>query len=63
MIDYLALVVFCVGSQCGFYADTTTPFQTKEKCEKRVLEMEEILKQNNGQVALSGCIPIKFTKV
>lgn len=63
MIDFLAVVAFCVNQQCGFYADTTTPHQTKAKCEKRAEEMKEAIKQNGGHPLLTGCIPIKFIKV
>ena len=63
MIDYLAIVAFCVGQQCGFYADTTTPYDTKLKCERKVLEMEDTLKQNGANPVFSGCIPLRFVKV
>jgi hypothetical protein len=63
MIDYLAVVAFCVGQQCGFYADNHTPFLNKQKCEQRLVEMQEALKQNGGVPLFAGCIPIKFVKV
>lgn len=63
MTDFLAVVVFCVSQQCGFYADTTTPYQNKAKCEKRAEEMKEAISNNGGSPILAGCIPIRFTKV
>ena len=63
MIDWLAVIVFCIGGECRFWADTKTPYETKEKCEAKVVEMYKYLQENDGNPAMGGCLPIRFTRV
>jgi hypothetical protein len=63
MIDWLAVIVICVGSECAFWADTKTPYTSKAACESKVVEMSQYFQQNGAQPVISACLPIKFIKV
>lgn len=63
MIGWLAVVTFCVGSDCGFYADTKTPFGSQNECIVRAEKMDEYLRQNGVHTTIFGCIPIRFKQV
>ena len=63
MIDWLAVIVICVKGECAFWADTTTPHETKAACEAQVVEMSRYFAENGAEPALATCLPIKFVKV
>lgn len=60
MIGWLAIAAFCIGNDCGFYADTKTPFGSQEECMVRAKQMDEYLRQNGISSTIFGCVPIKF---
>lgn len=60
MIGWLAVVAFCVGSDCGFYADTQTPFGSQNECNVRAKAMDDYLRQNGATATIPGCVPIRF---
>jgi hypothetical protein len=63
MTEWLAIVVFCVGENCAFWAKTDEPYKTEGDCIAMVLEAEAKLVQNGATSTLSTCIPIKWVKV
>lgn len=60
MTEWLAVVVFCAGQNCAFWAKTDKPFKSQEECIAIVLEVEAKLMQNGAKSTLSTCIPIKW---
>lgn len=63
MIDWLAVIVICVESECAFWADVKTPYNSKASCEAKVVEMSKYFAENGVEPALATCLPIKFVKV
>jgi hypothetical protein len=63
MIDWLAVIVICSAGECVFWADTKTPFYSKEACERKVVEMSVYFSNQGIEPALSACLPLKFKKV
>lgn len=62
MIDWLAVIVICVKGECAFWAETKTPYQSKEACTKVVVEMSHYFTENNAEPVLATCLPIKFLR-
>jgi hypothetical protein len=63
MIDWLAVIVICIQGECAFWADTKTPYESKQACEAKVVEMSKYFTDNNVEPVLATCLPIKFIKV
>jgi hypothetical protein len=62
MIEWLAIVAFCVKGECGFYAETKEPYTTEKLCLKKVDKIEYYLNSNGVETTFGGCIPIKFVR-
>jgi len=62
MIEWLAIIVICKNGECAFWADTKTPYQYQGVCEAKVIAMSQYFQENGVEVALSGCIPVKFIR-
>ena len=60
MIEWLAIIVICKGGGCGFWADTKKPYDSEQTCQAKVIAMSQYFEENGVEVALSGCIPVKF---
>lgn len=63
MVEWIAIVAFCMGEQCGFWTNTDRPFLTEAECRKNLAEAQQYFKQNGAQGVLSGCVPLKWMKV
>jgi hypothetical protein len=61
MTEWLAVIAFCVGNECAFWAETKFAYPRKEDCEARVLQMEAEMKKH-GAVTIPTCIPLRFVK-
>jgi hypothetical protein len=62
MTEWLAVIAFCVNSECAFWAKTDTPFNSQAQCVQAILEAEATLVENGATSTLSTCIPIKWIK-
>ena len=60
MIEWLAIIVICKSGECGFWADTKIPYQSETVCQAKVIAMSQYFEENGVEVAISGCIPVKF---
>ena len=63
MTEWIAVIAFCAGNQCAFWAETKKPFYSQQDCEKAVLVMDNYLRENGATATIPGCIPLKFTRV
>jgi hypothetical protein len=65
MVEWLAVIAFCMNDQCMFWADTKTPHFSQEACEVKIYEVQAAL-QSKGvkpEDMLSTCLPLKFERV
>jgi hypothetical protein len=65
MVEWLAVIAFCINDQCMFWADTKTPHFSREACEAKVFQAEQML-QSKGvkpDEMMSTCLALKFEKV
>jgi aryl-phospho-beta-D-glucosidase BglC (GH1 family) len=63
VIGWLAVVAFCLPGECNFFADTRTPYSTKEACEEKVNKVIDELNELGIEVIIPGCIPIRFNQI
>jgi hypothetical protein len=65
MVEWLAVIAFCLDDQCMFWADTKTPHFSQETCEAKVIEVQMALasKGVKPEDMLSVCLPLKFERV
>ena len=62
MIEWLAIVAFCVKGQCGFYAETKEPYTSEAACMVKVDQLESYLNKSGIETTFGGCIPVKFVR-
>jgi hypothetical protein len=62
MIEWLAIVAFCVKGECGFYAETKEPYISEAACMVKVDQLESYLNRNGIDTTFGGCIPVKFVR-
>jgi hypothetical protein len=60
MVVWLAVVAFCGGGQCAFWASTDELFTNEATCAEKVLQAEAYLQQQGATSSMSVCLPIKW---
>jgi hypothetical protein len=65
MVEWLAVIAFCINNQCMFWADTKTTHFSQETCAVKVYEAQKMLKSKGvkEEDMLSACLPLKFERV
>ena len=62
MIEWLAIVSFCLGEKCGFWANTERPYLSENECRKNLNHAENWFRDNGAQNFLSACIQLRWAK-
>jgi hypothetical protein len=63
MSGWLAVIVFCIGGQCKFWANTSELYNTEKECSEQVFAMEDKIRQHGIEFTVPGCIPVRLKTI
>lgn len=63
MVEWLAVVAFCVGEKCAFWSSSEKLLKTEAECRQVLGQAEAYFRGQGVSGLLSGCIPLKMIKI
>jgi hypothetical protein len=63
MVEWLAVIAFCMNEQCAFWINLDKPFSNEAECRRGLAATELYLRQQGATSTLAACAPLKWLKV
>jgi hypothetical protein len=62
MLEWIAVVVFCVQGQCGFWISTETTFRSQAECETVAYQVIEAFEKEELDLVSGTCAPLSLVR-
>jgi hypothetical protein len=60
MVQWLAVVVFCVGGECAFWASIHEPLASKDECQALAAQVHVHFEEQGAELVAATCLPVNW---